>query len=381
MSRINSSVLAKITLLGFGILCLNACGGFKNAPSTDASSSNSTPSPSPTPGPSPLPNPGGNWVNVTFNLSGLSSECGNMSFVSSKPDEDLMIAGIAQQGLWGSSENGSSWHRLGQGAGSDIITNRTSSIVYDPVRPGTFWESGIYNGAGVYQTTDNGITFHAGAGTFHNDLVSVDFTDPNRQTILAGSHEQSQRLLLSTNGGASFTDIGANIPGGTNFSIGPLVIDSQTFLLGLSGYAGGTSGIMRSTNRGQSWAQVTSSGGFGAPFRASDGSIYWFTPWNGELMRSTDLGVSFTQATAPGKLSSINLVEFPDGKIASAGGNAIMVSSNHGGAWTTYTAQMPYTPNGIAYSARHNAIYIWHFSCGNGSVPVPPDAIMRFDLH
>src|SRR5258705_2445478 len=73
--------------------------------SSDSSSSATTPSPSPGPSPSPVanaprfsPSPG-NWVNVTSNLVGMTSQCGNMTYVSAKPNEDLMIAGIALQGL------------------------------------------------------------------------------------------------------------------------------------------------------------------------------------------------------------------------------------------------------------------------------------------
>ena len=32
----------------------------------------------------------------------------------------------------------------------------------------------------------------------HNDLISVDFSDPDRKTILAGTHEQKRKLFLST---------------------------------------------------------------------------------------------------------------------------------------------------------------------------------------
>ena len=79
------------------------------------------------------PSPG-NWVNVTSNLAGMTSECGNMTFVSAKPDEDLMIAGVARRGLWGSRDGGMSWHQLGLGGGSATVINRTGSIIYDPVR-------------------------------------------------------------------------------------------------------------------------------------------------------------------------------------------------------------------------------------------------------
>jgi hypothetical protein len=144
--------------------------------SSYSSSSATTPSPSPSPVANPprfSPSPG-NWVNVTSNLAGMTSQCGNMSYVSAKPNEDLMIAGIALRGLWGSTDGGTSWHQLGSGGGSATITNRPGSIIYDPVRPNVFWESGIYNSNGVYRTDNDGSVFQALGSLRHNDTVSVE---------------------------------------------------------------------------------------------------------------------------------------------------------------------------------------------------------------
>jgi hypothetical protein len=139
----------------------------------------------------------GNWVNVTSNLAGTTSECGNMTFVSAKPDEDLMIAGIARQGLWGSRDGGTSWHRLGSGSGSATIVNRTGSIIYDPARSEVFWESGIYNGNDVYRTDDDGSVFRGLGSARHNDSVSVDFTDRNRRTLLAGEDTNKSKRFIA----------------------------------------------------------------------------------------------------------------------------------------------------------------------------------------
>ena len=135
------------------------------AASGDSSSSATTPDSnriqSPVANPPRLSPSPGNWVNVTSNLAGMASECGNMTYVSAKPNEDLVIAGIALKGLWGSTDGGTSWHQLGSGGGSAKITNRPGSIIYDPARPNVFWQSGIYNGNGIYRTDNNGKVFRA----------------------------------------------------------------------------------------------------------------------------------------------------------------------------------------------------------------------------
>src|SRR5690349_17071763 len=102
--------------------------------------------------------PDGPWVDATANLEGLDSTCGTMGWLSAKPDEDMLIGGIARQGLWASTDGGTSWHQLG---GSTKVDNIASSIVYDPTNPKRFWETGIYEGHGVFRTDDDGATFVA----------------------------------------------------------------------------------------------------------------------------------------------------------------------------------------------------------------------------
>jgi hypothetical protein len=330
------------------------------------------------------PAPAGHWTNATGNLAGLGSECGNMSNLSSKPDEDMLIAGIAQQGLWASKNGGGSWTRLGTGMGSATITNRTSSILYDPSHPQTFWESGIYNSIGVYKTTDDGLTLAALGNVTHNDSVSVDFTDPQRQTILVGTHEQPAHLFRSTNGGSTWTDIGPKLPSGTGFSTEALVIDAMTHLLGTYTYSNTTGvGIFRTTDGGDTWKSVLSSAVTGHPLVMSDGTIYWSLSGSNGLVKSVDKGQSWQKTVGQGVLVTSAPVALPDGRIASLGGQGVMVSADCGTSWHLATTALPYSPNGFTYSPYQKAFYVWHFDCtssANPGDPVPSDAIMRYDF-
>jgi photosystem II stability/assembly factor-like uncharacterized protein len=308
-----------------------------------------------------------------------------MSNLSSKPDEDLLIAGIAQQGLWGSKNGGTSWSRLGTGAGSAAITNRTSSILYDPAHVQTFWESGIYNAGGVYRTTDDGTTLLALGNVTHNDSISVDFTDPMRQTLLAGTHEQSGHLFRSTDGGNTWTDIGPNLPTGTGFSSQALVIDAQTHLLGTYTYSntGGGLGVFRTTDGGKTWTQVFSSPVQGHPLVMSDGSIYWSLSGNSGMVKSSDKGQTWQKTVGQGVLATSSPVVLPDGRIASLGPQTVMISSDCGTTWNPASTALPYSPTGLAYSPYEKAFYVWHFDCtgqSNPGDPVPSDAVMRFDF-
>jgi hypothetical protein len=316
---------------------------------------------------------GGTWQNVTGNLAGLASECGNLTLLSAVPGSSTIIAGVATKGLWANSSG--TWTALGTGSGSAVVGNRPSWIVYDPANPSNFWESGIYNSSGgVFKTTNAGSTFtRLGATLWHNDYVSVDFTDANRQVLLAGGHEQTQTVYKSSDGGQTWTNIGANLPANTNHSTHPLVINTQTYVVNTQGWAGGTSGIFRTTNGGASWQQVHNVGPAQPPLVTSSGAIYW--PTFGTLAKSTNGGATWTQVGSG--LLNATPAELPDGRLVALSGNSLVVSTDGGATWSAIGPALPYQPHGVIYSPGRKAFFVWRGDCGN---VVPSDAILRLDM-
>jgi photosystem II stability/assembly factor-like uncharacterized protein len=303
--------------------------------------------------------PANTWINVTGTLANMASQCGNLTLLSTVPRSDTIIAGVAGRGLWTNSR-GSTWVQLGS---SDKIVNRPIWIVYDPARPGVFWESGIYGVGGIYQTTDRGISFRQLGSITHNDHVSVDFTDPERRTLLAGGHEQSQMVYQSTDGGQTWTNIGLNLPAKGTSSY-PLIIDSQTYVVNAEGV-----GIYRTKNGGTSWQRVSGQGPSGPPLVTSKGTIYW--PINGGLLRSTDSGTTWAQV---GKdLRPVHPIELSDGKLVSVGATRLVISADGGSTWSPFGATLPFTPAGVVYAPGRRAFFIWHSDCGD---LVLSDAVM-----
>jgi photosystem II stability/assembly factor-like uncharacterized protein len=313
-------------------------------------------------GPAPSPS----WVNATGNLANMASECGNLTLLSAVPDSNTVIAGVAKVGLFATDDGGQNWRQLGTGAGSAEITNRPGSIVYDPDHPGTFWESGIYNGGGVYKTTDGGETFEQLGEIGHNDLVSVDFTDPERQTLLVGGHEQTEMLYLSTNGGDSFDNIGANLPANVNFSSSPLVLDARTFLLGACGWGDGACGVFRSEDAGETWNPLSDIAATARPLVASDGFIYWPLIYNSGLARGTADG-DFT-VVSDGMVSSPP-VELPDGRILQVKGEQLVASEDQGDSWNAVGEALPFAAAGVTFSAATKTLYVWQWDCGEVVLP------------
>jgi photosystem II stability/assembly factor-like uncharacterized protein len=326
------------------------------------------------------PTPTGMWVNETSNLANMPSECGNLSYVTSKPDEDMLLAGIAQHGMWSSIDGGDSWQQLGTGAGSAPITNRTGFIAFDPKTPTTYWEVGIYNAGALFITSDDGVTFQQLGTIHHDDYVSIDFSDPQRKTMLVSEHEQKQALLWSTDQGATWTEIGMNEPAEATVCTYPYVLDSQTFLLGCGVVESGdgNSGVYKSTDAGGTWTSVSpNEGGASAPLFASDGSIYWVTQFGGGMVRSTDQGDTWTQVVPQGVISNFHPSELPDGRIAAMSGRAVLLSADQGATWQVVTTDLGFDPTGFFYSSFRKAFYAWHFSCDNF---VPTDGLMRYDF-
>jgi photosystem II stability/assembly factor-like uncharacterized protein len=314
------------------------------------------------------------WVNVTSNLANMQSVCGNLTMLSPVPRSNTLIAGVAQQGLWASSDGGASWQPLGTGQGSARITNRPLWISYDPLNPAHFYESGIYEGGGVFVTSNGGTTFAQLGQLTHNDFVSIDYADPDRRTLLVGGHEQSRTVWKSTDGGKSWTNIGATLPSGTGNSVDPLILDSQTYLVNAAAWGQGTPGIFRTTDAGKTWTGVSSLGPTGPPLVTSDGSIYWAVA--DTLAKSSDHGVTWSQVGG-GFVNELHPIEVPGGRLVTARPETLVVSSDGGATWEAFGPQLPFTPAGVVYSENQKALFIWHWDCGNR---VLPDAIQKLSF-
>jgi photosystem II stability/assembly factor-like uncharacterized protein len=351
-----------------------------DAPAGDTSPSATDAGPSTGPADAPLPRadaapaptdataPPTSWINATGNLATLAAGGGDISIVSAKPDSARVIAGVGQKGLFATDDSGTTWFALGTGAGSTSINNDPTAITYDPAQPTTFWESGIY-GSAVFKTTDNGQTFAQLGSISHSDLVSVDFTDPARAVLLAGPHEQAQKLYLSRDGGATWTDIGPNLPPNTNFSTLPLVLDSRTFLVGSCGWGSGACGVFRSTDGGGSWTVVDSDGPVARPLWASDGTIYWALANNAGILVSADRGQTWTKSQGPVSLYySTSPAELPDGRVVTLGMSHLLATTDHGKTWNPIGDPLPFPgancgTYGLTYSAWTKTFFINHNDC------------------
>jgi len=316
--------------------------------------------------------PTGAWVNVTSNLAALPSACGNLSAIAAKPDEDSLLVGVQDTGVYASRDGGETWQQTNAGPGGAKIPGGVASFLFDPTDPLHYWITVVQGEHGVYETRDDGHTFIPVGDVRDGDLLSVDFSDPQRKLMLLGGHAQPQALGRSDDGGQTWRNIGAGLPADRGCSA-PHVINPSTFIVGCD-FMG--QGIFRTTDGGASWAMVHDTGGAAAPLATPSAGIF-FPARSGALLRSSDDGVSWEEVSPMSSLKPLKPVLLPDGRIAALGAGGVTVSADAGKTWRRVSVMYPFEPDELTYSERRKAFYIRNSDCG---AVVLPDAVARFDF-
>lgn len=311
------------------------------------------------------------WTNVTHDVGGDKWGYAGVCLLAAVPDSAAVIAGVSEAGLWRSDDLGTSWRKLAP-QDQEPIRNRPHQIVFDPADPRRFWISGCY-GTSPFVTDDEGKTFRRLGNLTHMDGIGMDFTDPQRKTLVVGLHEQARSVHKSTDGGRTWQKVGDSLPEDSNHSTDPIVLDARTFIINTAGWAQKKSwGIYRTEDGGATWAKVSDLGCSGRALVASDGAIYWGICYGNGIVKSTDQGKTWQKLSEPVKFGPIQL---GPGKVAALGGQQVYVSSDAGQTWDKLADPLPFKPNGIAYNSKSKSLYAWR-----SSEKKVPDAILRWDL-
>jgi hypothetical protein len=188
--------------------------------------------------------------------------------------------------------------------------------------------------------------------------------------MLIGTHEASQSVRKSVDGGNTFVNIGTTLPAGSARSEYPLIIDASTYLIGCSftvsygpSSAGGTPGLYRTTDGGAHWTQVATQSVFQQPLVTKD-AIYWAfssSASSGGILKSTDKGLTWRAMPADGIDYTAQPIALPDGSIAAVTtSHFVTVSTNGGTSWTNVTPAIPLTsPLGLTYDPTGQALFAW----------------------
>ena len=370
------------------VLILSGCGDEASPLTYDTVITETTQAPAaapvvpttrPAPPTVPSDGPAEEWVDAAGSLVGLESECGNLTYVAARPDRPGIVTGVALNGLWESDDSGTTWANLGDGPESDEVTLRLTDLEWDPEDPETFWISGLYNGGGVYVSTDGGETMQRLGSIVSAENISVDLTDPERQTLVAPIHDVID-IYRSRDGGETWEDITEGLPDEGGAATAALVIDADTYLYGIRG--GRLPGIFRTTDGGSSWERAYAASVTGEPLRTSDGRIYWMREGGTGLLTSEDDGLTWTEIPS----TSISpdapaLLELPDGRLVTISDSTLIISEDRGLSWAGFGPALPYTPTGLTYAPNEGAFYIWRFDCAfSEDNPVRERTIVRLDV-
>ncbi|NIQ57567.1 MAG: hypothetical protein GWN71_30500, partial [Gammaproteobacteria bacterium] len=226
------------------------------------------------------------------------------------PGAGLLLTGARNDGVFGSTDGGSSWLPMGlQGGG---WYDRIPDVVISPnyAADGTLfaaWASGVSIGGAIYRTTDGGATWESVYSTDYVGglAISPRFAD-DRTVYAAGS---SSRVVRSTDGGETWDAVGTwpsdAYPGITRVALPPQYPTDGTV------FAGGR-GLWRLPPDGTEW-QLASGldedytvGSIAvSPDYASDGTLLATASWvapDGQqrhaVFRSTDGGLGWQLADA-----------------------------------------------------------------------------------
>ena len=228
------------------------------------------------------------------------------------PDNSQKIwAGSVSGGIWFSEDGGNDWAPV-----DDFMANlAVATMVFDPNNPNVMYAGtgeGFFNadavrGAGVFKSTDGGVTWNqlgSTAGSTFRYVNRLAFS-ANGQILIAATNDG---LFRSVNGGNTWSNVTPRtIASADRFlDVDFHPTDSNRVLA-----SDDDIGVVYSTDGGQNWTAAT---GFADPQRVelayapSNPSIVYVSAErnNGEIWKSTDGGQSFTVITTDGSGSDQN---------------------------------------------------------------------------
>lgn len=204
--------------------------------------------------------------------------------------------------------------------GPNNITGRTRCLIIHPTQPNRMWAGGV--GGGIWYSSDSGVTFNPVNDQMSNLAIGCMAMDPTNANIMyAGTGEgygngdsiAGAGMFKSTDGGvtwnllantAGFQTVNRISVSPTNHNIVLATVDSNWAV-------GGGGGIYRSLDGGATWANVLAStygAAYTVAFNPSDGTKAIATSYDYDFglgnyvhktYYSTTSGASFLQAGGP----------------------------------------------------------------------------------
>ena len=294
------------------------------------------------------------WVNVsdptvkTLKEGGKKIDWpGETAGVSVDPSTGDVYMIVPGQGIWKSSDQGATFARSDGGKiGGRCETSY--ALNFDPAggRLACFMLDGH---AGI--TLDAGKTWRSFTDVGRNwDYAAVDWSQTDPKNIFAARHESGGEMYLSTDGGASWKQIGKD----PKFA-GVGIFDDKT-LVTTKG-----SGILRSTDGGSTWSHVSDLQPIGRVVKSYEGTARWLGKEG--LLISKDNGATWALQGSPVD-ASLGPWFANENHILVAGKKGIFESRDGGATWKFVAAlpegfdvPMPGWFTNVGWDTVHDILY------------------------
>jgi photosystem II stability/assembly factor-like uncharacterized protein len=203
-----------------------------------------------------------------------------------------ILINLSDRGFYRSDDGGKTFQRLGDAAPKGR-TETPGCLLRDPTGKTATLLTALVYGAPAGTSADGGATWKAMDGKAgHVDWCAVDWTDPERRFVLGLKHEAGGLLLVSHDGGRSFTEGGKGY--GPGWVFGPMT----AVVAEVKTRERPEPRLVRTTDGGKTWQPCgayspVGTGSVQALPRWHDGALYWLV--EGALIVTRDEGQTWAK--------------------------------------------------------------------------------------